>query len=175
MKLIDGNDPRLKEVSSDVDFDKDNPIELFDTLKSAMIECKTTGLSACQLGIMKRFFVVGNYEDPDSIIGMFNPLITDQSEDMITYEEACPSFPGLFLKIKRPKEIRIRYTKRDGDIDTFRFTGYTARVILHEYDHLNGILYQSRANRYHLDQGKKKLDKYNRFVKRMKNGEKGIR
>jgi peptide deformylase len=119
-----------------------------------MIEQKGVGLAAPQLGIMTRVFVIGNPSDPASIIGVFNPLITDYDEETVVYEEGCVTYPGLFIKIKRPRAIRVRYRGWNGEAGTTRYEGYTARVFQHEYDHLNGITFQSRANRYHLDQAK---------------------
>jgi peptide deformylase len=81
---------------------------------------------------------------------------------MVTLEEGCLSYPNLFVKIKRPKSIKVRFTTPDGETSTKTFTGMTARVFLHELDHLDGIAHTSRANRYHLDQAKK-------LVKKMKN------
>jgi peptide deformylase len=111
---------------------------------------------------MTRAFVIGNFSDPASIIGVFNPIILDYDEETVVYEEGCISFPGLFIKVKRPRGIRVRYRGWDGNAGSTRYEGFTARVFQHEYDHLNGITFQQRANRFHLEQAKKfkeKVDK----------------
>ena len=163
MELIKGNDPRLKETCPEFKFEigytmEDGTVlqakELYELLRDKMIEHKGVGLSAPQLGIMTRAFVIGNPSEPESIIGVFNPMIVDYDEETVVYEEGCVSYPGLFIKIKRPRGIRVRYRGWNGEADTVRYEGYTARVFQHEYDHLNGITYQTRANRYHLDQAK---------------------
>lgn len=163
MELIKGSDPRLKEMCPEFNFDTGYTTpdgehytaeQLYELLRDKMIEHKGVGLSACQLGIMTRVFVIGNPTEPASIIGVFNPLIVDYDQETVVYEEGCISYPGLFIKIKRPRGIRVRYRGWNGEADTVRYEGYTARVFQHEYDHLNGITYQTRANRYHLDQAK---------------------
>ena len=171
MELIKGSDPRLKEMCPEFNFETgvtldDGTVlkakELYELLRDKMIEHKGVGLSACQLGIMTRVFVIGSPTDPASVIGVFNPLIVDYDEQTVVYEEGCISYPGMFIKIKRPRGIRARYRGWDGEIGTARYEGYTARVFQHEYDHLNGITFQSRANRYHLEQArnnKSKMDK----------------
>ena len=175
MELIKGNDPRLKETCPEFKFEigyimEDGTVlqakELYELLRDKMIEHKGVGLSAPQLGIMTRAFVIGNPSEPESIIGVFNPMIVDYDEETVVYEEGCVSYPGLFIKIKRPRGIRVRYRGWNGEADTVRYEGYTARVFQHEYDHLNGITYQTRANRYHLDQAQRFKNKADRKLKR---------
>jgi peptide deformylase len=132
-----------------------------------MIKRGGVGLSACQLGIMTRAFVIGNPSAPDEIIGVFNPIIVDYDLEKVVYEEGCLSYPGLFIKIKRPRAIRVRYRGWNGEAGTVRYEGYTARVFQHEYDHLNGITYQERANRYHLEQAKRFKDKAEKQIARI--------
>ena len=171
MELIKGSDLKLKEMCPEFNFGTDHIMEngtiisakeLFELLRDTMVANKGVGLSAPQLGIMARVFVIGNPGEPESIIGVFNPIIVDYDEETVSYEEGCLSYPGLFIKIKRPRAIRVRYRGWDGEAGTTRYEGYTARVFQHEYDHLNGITYHSRANRFHLEQArnaKNKMDK----------------
>jgi peptide deformylase len=163
IQLLKGSDPRLKETCPEFVFEtgytmEDGTVihakELYELLRDKMIEEKGVGLAAPQLGIMTRAFVIGNPSTPNEIIGVFNPFILHYDEETVVYEEGCVSYPGLFIKIKRPRGIRVRYRGWNGEADTVRYEGYTARVFQHEYDHLNGITYQTRANRYHLDQAR---------------------
>jgi peptide deformylase len=177
IELLKGNDPLLKQACPEFDFDngyvmEDGTViqakELYELLRDKMIEYRGVGLAAPQLGIMVRVFVIGNFSDPKSIIGVFNPMITNYDEETIVYEEGCVSYPGLFVKIKRPRGIRVRYRGWDGESGATRYEGYTARVFQHEYDHLNGITFQSRANRYHLDQAKSFKAKADRRLENIK-------
>jgi len=174
MKLIKSNDPRLKQTCPEFDFEtgymmEDGTVlqakELYELLRDKLVEHKGVGLSASQLGIMTRAFVIGNPDVPSEIIGVFNPMIVDYDEETVVYEEGCVSYPGLFIKIKRPRGIRVRYRGWDGEAGTTRYEGYTARVFQHEYDHLNGVTFQTRANRYHLDQARSFKNKADRKLK----------
>lgn len=167
MELLKSSDPQLRTISRDFDFSgvEISAQEIYELLRSKMCELKTLGLSAPQLGIMVRVFVFGNPDEPDSIMPIFNPKIVNQGDDLITYEEQCSTFPGLFLKVKRPSTIRMRYANINGDIETHNFQGMTARVAQHEIDHLDGILFTDKANLYHLQQAKRRKLKMDRVRK----------
>ena len=92
-----------------------------------------------------------------SIIPVFNPNITNYSEETEYGEEGCLSFPGLYVQIKRSKDIRARMTMITGEIDTAKFTGYTARLFQHEYDHIKAVDFRQRATRYHMEKAKKNM------------------
>ena len=177
MELINNKDPRVKQICPEFDFEtgytmEDGTVlqakELYELLRDKLVEHKGVGLSAPQLGIMTRVFVIGNPDVPSEIIGVFNPMIVDYDEETVVYEEGCVSYPGLFIKIKRPRGIRVRYRGWNGEAGTTRYEGYTARVFQHEYDHLNGITYQTRANRYHLDQARNFKAKADRRLENIK-------
>ena len=172
--IIPGDDPRLKQVCKPFNFDVGYTMEdgsilsaekLFYLLKEQMIANKGVGLSACQIGIMTRAFVIGNFSDPDSVISVFNPRIVTADKESVVYEEGCISYPGLFMKIKRPKEIETRFFGWDGIAGTMKFRGYSARTFLHELDHLDGITFHKRATRFHIEQGTNQLKKMNRIIK----------
>ena len=173
--IIPGDDPRLKQVCKPFNFDVGYTMEdgsilsaekLFYLLKEQMIANRGVGLSACQIGIMTRAFVIGNFTDPDSVISVFNPRIVTMDSETVVYEEGCISYPGLFMKVKRPKEFEVRFSGWDGITGTTMFKGYTTRVFLHELDHLDGITFQSRASRFHLEQATNQMKKMNRIKNR---------
>lgn len=159
-EILDHTAPILREEMPPFDFQNPimDPVELYTDLAETMRENEGMGLSANQIGIRTRAFVMRAEE----IIGVFNPRIVDISSETVMLEEGCLSYPNLFVKIKRPKSIKVRFTTPDGDTSTKTFTGMTARVFLHEFDHLNGVAHTSRANRYHLEQAKKLVKKINR-------------
>ncbi|HAY88319.1 MAG TPA: peptide deformylase [Bacteroidetes bacterium] len=162
--LEDSRSDRLRVVCNKFDFDNPlmDPKTLEQDLKDSMVHHRGIGISACQVGLMTRVFAVGDPSNPEDIVVMFNPNIVDASDEYHLIEEGCLSFPGLFIKVKRPATVRVRYANADGKIITESYEGIPARAILHEYDHLDGITFQSRANMVHLDQAKrqkKKLDK----------------
>jgi peptide deformylase len=159
LSLVSQDHPVL-HTSTDV-FDFDNPIvdpfELFDAMRDVMCENRGIGLAAPQCGISTSMFIIGNPMDRESIIPVFNPKIVDVFGDQEMYEEGCLSYPGLFIKVRRPNAIRVRYTTTNNITDTIKFDGYTARIFLHEYDHLQGVVYTERANKFHVEKAKKKL------------------
>ena len=162
--ILDINDPFLKEPTTKFNFDAP-PMpsdQLFNELKHTMIANKGLGLSANQIGYPWSVFVMGDHHNPDQIAGVFNPTVVHIEDQEWTIEEGCLSAPGLWVKIKRPKVVKVRFTNPSGKTDTIRLDGMSARVFLHEYDHLQGITFKQRANRYHLEMAqkqKKKLDK----------------
>jgi peptide deformylase len=157
--ILTYNDPLLKEEMPKFVFGNAdvNPVELYNDLSETMIDAEGMGLSANQIGIRTRMFVMR----AENIIGVINPKIIDFSTETVVLEEGCLSRPNLFVKIKRPKLIKVRFTHPDGTTETKKFDGITARVFQHELDHLNGILHTRRANRYHMEQAKKLAAKIN--------------
>lgn len=168
-ELVKSNHEILKQVAEPFNFENPqmDPVELFHNLRDTMCENKGVGLAAPQIGIPLRVFVIGNPGDPDNVIPVFNPKIVDFSEEVSSQEEGCLTFPALYIKVKRSRVIRARYTTQENITDTIKFDGLTARAFQHEYDHLNGVLYLNRANRYHIDKGKKQKAKMEKL--RMKN------
>ena len=87
---------------------------------------------------------------------MFNPKIVSFDEDkMVTLSEACISVPGVDVKVKRSGQVRVRFQTPSGLTDTKTFHGLTAKTIQHETDHINGIMFFNRANRYHREKAMK--------------------
>jgi len=170
--LVKDNDPILSQPAERFDFDNPpmDPTELFEDMKRIMQQNHGFGLSAPQIGVPYQVFVLGNPYDGDSIFSVFNPKIVDTMGDTfgtqeIIMEEGCLTYPGMFIKIKRPASIRARFSGHDGVVDTMNFNGYTARAFLHEYDHLQGVTFVNRASKLQLDRAKKKKVKLDRMRK----------
>ena len=128
------------------------PSDISLELMKAMNETLGIGISANQIGKLYRVFCMRGY--PDNFV-CFNPKIVYYSKEQELLEEACLSLPGVNIKIKRSKEIRVRFQTPSSEIITKTFSGLTARTFQHELDHLDGILFINRANRYHRDQAMK--------------------
>jgi len=105
------------------------------------------GLAANQVGIPYRVISVKGMDTC-----MFNPKIVYSSVEEQLSEEGCLSFPGLIVKIKRAEYIRVRFTDAYGETSIKTYNGLTARIIQHEIDHIDGILFYNRANRFHKEQ-----------------------
>ena len=160
-QLVSQTDSILKLVQPKFNFDNSiiNPIELYNNLAETMIAHNGLGLAAPQCGLPYRTFCMRS----ENIIGVFNPIIVDKSKEEIYLEEGCLSCPNLFVKIKRPKKIKVRYTLPNGEVITAVYDGMTARVFQHELDHLDGIIHTQRATRYHLEQAYSRKKKLNRI------------
>lgn len=151
--------PILRTKSTDVKMDKDT-LDLVEKLKKNLTntdEVKGVGLSAVQIGIPKRVFLAYS-KAGGKFLTFINPKITWYSPDLTecipeskNKYEGCLSCPNLWSIIKRSYSIKIRYQTITGRKQERTFLGFTATVIQHEYDHLEGILFIDRA----LQQGSK--------------------
>jgi peptide deformylase len=111
------------------------------------------GLAAPQVGIPYRVFCMGlihlNKQQDQrkmDVMTLFNPVIISQSDVKRKEKEGCLTFPGLFLDVERSTEIVVQFTNHFGNLMQSTFYGIDARCALHEYDHLDGILYTSRIS-----------------------------
>jgi peptide deformylase len=115
--------------------------DMFETMRNA----KGIGLAANQVGADKSIFiadisVVEGHEDAKPLV-FINPVITELSEEKICMEEGCLSIPDIRSEIDRAEKITIIYKDTDFKNQTLQTGGLLARVIQHEYDHLQGILF----------------------------------
>ena len=109
-----------------------------------MDEANGVGLAAPQVGIAKRFFVAKSDDDVERVF--INPVITKTSSELSEYEEGCLSIPGVYETIVRPKAVTISALDINGKPFTLDAEGLLARIVQHESDHLDGILYIDRGD-----------------------------
>ncbi len=155
MQLVKTNDPILTTKTENFDFSNPptDPYELAESLVKFMYDNNGIGLAANQVGLPYRAFAMRGH--PQNFV-CFNPRVVQPSEQQVILEEGCLTYPGLLVKIKRPQHARVRFTMANGETRTDTFTGMTARIFQHELDHLDGIKFFDRANRYHKEQALKK-------------------
>jgi peptide deformylase len=148
LNIINFPNPILSETMPVFDFDNPtiDPKELEKNLIDTMLANKGVGLSANQVGIKANVFVMGHSSDPASAQAFFNPVIISASKDHNDMVEGCLSFPGVFLKVKRPSRILARWQNSDGEWQESEFKGYDAKCFCHEYDHLNSINMSDRVS-----------------------------
>ena len=115
---------------------------LSNTLVENMIHYKGIGISANQIGIWERAFAMIRDLEHNEIIVCFNPRIIKSYTEEVEMEEGCLSYPDLLLKITRPKKIVVKYEDVDKKIHKLKLDGLSARIFLHEYDHMEGITYR---------------------------------
>ncbi|OXS63307.1 peptide deformylase [Bacillus sp. V-88] len=134
-----------KECEKVTDFDKKLKkllVNMYDT----MIEADGVGLAAPQVGIDLQVAIV-DIGDDSGTIELINPEIIE-SEGSQTDLEGCLSFPGLYGEVTRPYSIRVRTQDRKGRMVEFQAQDFLARAIQHEIDHLHGILFTTKVEKY---------------------------
>jgi peptide deformylase len=115
-----------------------------EELIKALHEGGGIGLAGPQVGIMARIFAVHIEGDEPRIF--INPSILETSQDLVKYEEGCLSLPGQYAEVIRPESIKIQAWNEKGRPFTLESSGLLARVILHENDHLDGVLFIDRIS-----------------------------
>ena len=117
---------------------------LAKTLIENMLHYDGVGLSANQIGIEERAFAMIRDIEYNDIIVCFNPRIVKRYDDEVWCEEGCLSFPDKIINIQRPDRIVVKYEDEDKKDHKIKLSGMAARVFLHEFDHLEGIVFTQR-------------------------------
>jgi peptide deformylase len=147
--------PVLRKVALDIDAANYPKLkELIDNMFETMYHADGVGLAAPQVGLTDRIFVVdlaplANEEHPEfkNFKKVFiNAHITERSGETELVEEGCLSIPGIHEKVPREGEVTIAYLDEDLQPKEEHYSGFMARVIQHEYDHLDGILFTDRIS-----------------------------
>ena len=110
-----------------------------------MIHHEGIGISANQIGIWERAFAMVRDLENNEIIVCFNPRIIKSYSEEVEMEEGCLSYPELFLKIKRPDKIIVKYEDENKKTHKMKLQGLASRVFQHEYDHMEGIDFTQRT------------------------------
>ncbi len=157
MELIKFTDPALRKVPETFDFETGNAKELADTLWEESRRLRGLGLSANQVGIDSKVFVMG--VDEKNRKNVFNPQVISVSKETELAREGCLSYPGLWLSVKRPKEVTLSYQTVDGTHVVETFIGLQARIAQHEFDHMEGLNFSDHVSQLKLDMALKSLNK----------------
>ena len=173
LKLIPPTDPRVQTAIAPFTDDilKEHDIKDRKELSEAMFTCMKKfhgiGLTANQVGLPFNMFVVGGHPQIEKGLRLscFNPMIIEASEETIMMKEGCLTYPFLFLNIKRPRKVTLKYTDEDGELKEAKLDGMMSRIVQHEYDHMLGRNFTERASKLKIDAAMKKRDK---MLKRMK-------
>ena len=116
--------------------------ELIEDMFETMYEANGVGLAAPQVGILRQLVVI-DVDDGNQYV-LINPEIVE-TEGSQTGSEGCLSVPGLIGSVERPSHIKIEALDLDGNKQVYEFDDFDARVMCHEYDHLDGVLYIDKA------------------------------
>lgn len=160
LKLVKQDSNVLLTSPAPFDFSGDIDAEMFaNMMLDRMEELGGVGLSANQVGVNARMFVMGK---GDAKYAIFNPSIDFLSTEEISMDEGCLSFPGIYMKVSRPKTVVASFQNAKGEKIQEEFHGLTARVFLHEYDHMEGKTFKDKVSKLKWDLA------FNRMVKRTK-------
>jgi len=148
--IVAFGDPLLKAEAEEIEKDFPGLEKLLDDMWETMYDAEGVGLAAPQIGESIRLFIVdgspfGEGEDADTdCVGfkrvMINPVIFESSKETSVMEEGCLSIPGIREEVVRPVSVKIEYFNENWDLKEEMLSGVAARIVQHEYDHLDGIM-----------------------------------
>jgi peptide deformylase len=126
----------------------DDELAIFiDRMVETMVIEEGVGLAAPQIGVSKQVAVVNpEPEKEETLIKMINPVIVSESDETESFEEGCLSVPGIRGNVIRPISIKVHYQDETGGKHELEADGLLARIIQHEVDHLNGVLFIDRLS-----------------------------
>ncbi len=163
LSLTKPTDPILRKMTGVIDL---NDIESLKTIATEMHkfvrDVNAIGLAAPQVGLNLRLFVLNSVEDEITCI---NPEIIMASSDTFDNQEGCLSFPGLFLKVPRPKFVNASWINLDGIRVTQQLENEVTGAWMHEFDHVNGMLFSDRVGKVSLMMARKRAEKLKRMSK----------
>jgi peptide deformylase len=164
MNLVYYPDPFLDKKVKDVNLEDPgfDPVELKEQMIDLMLSSNGIGLSANQVGVDAQVFVFGDSKENSTIC--INPTILQYTKDTTVDVEGCLSFPNIFVKIKRPKEILAKWYDENLQEQVVKIEGYSAKCYLHEYDHLQGITFKDRVSKLKWDMAIKKARKLEKYL-----------
>lgn len=135
---------RKKAVPVNPEDINDSLRETFNEMFETMLAADGVGLAAPQIGDSRRYFVIISDDEVRRVF--VNPQIISTSSDLCDYDEGCLSLPGFNETIKRPSKVTVQALNEFGKPFTLNADGLLARIIQHEYDHLEGIVYIDRGD-----------------------------
>ncbi len=142
-----GNDT-LKKVAEKVQNIDQEIIDLIDSMYNIMYQEHGVGLAAPQVDVSRRILTIDIEHEDGPSIALINPEIIAKSDTLVPYDEGCLSLPGISADIIRPAEITVKGVTPEGKEVRFDAGGLFARVLQHEIDHLDGIVFIDHIDEY---------------------------
>lgn len=140
-QVVKEGDSVLREKAKEVPKITPNVLKLLDNMKDTMYATDGVGLAAPQIGISKRVIVI---DANDERLELINPVIISSEGEVSDYE-GCLSVPGKMGEVARAQRVKVKAINREGEEIEFERENFVARVLQHEIDHLDGILYIDKA------------------------------
>ena len=146
--ILEGDDLLAKKSRPITQFDQ-RLFTLLDDMRETLLENDGLGLAAVQVGALRRVFVAVDLSDEgqEEILEFINPEIVETEGEQNNIE-GCLSMPGIYGFTKRPERVKVRAKNREGEDFEVEGDGLFARELMHEYDHLDGILFSKHVIRY---------------------------
>ena len=138
MKIVFYPNPILRKKTKPILEFNSKLEKIISEMTEIMQQNDGAGLAGPQVGISQQIFLA---DDGNGLRVFINPKIIWRSAEKIIIEEGCLSFPGIFLEIERPKEVKIEFSDKNNQKQILKADGLLARIIQHEYDHLQGVLF----------------------------------
>lgn len=158
--------PILKRVAEPVSQNNEELQTLIENMWETMYHASGVGLAAPQIGVSQRLFIVDTIqimEEDNKEKGIkqvfINAVKIEDIGDEFAYEEGCLSIPDVRADVNRQRRVKLRYLDENFEEHTREFDGTNARVIQHEYDHLEGVLFIEKINPLKRNMLRRKLDK----------------
>lgn len=145
MKILHYPHPLLLKRTHDVDEITEQVLDIVRRMFLSMYDAKGVGLAANQVGLDMRMFVANVSEDARGEIVMLNPEIVARDGSQVG-EEGCLSFPQIYGKVARAGAVEVEYYDLEGKLCKMEATDLLARVLQHEIDHLDGIVFVSKMS-----------------------------
>ena len=153
LPILAVGDPILRRKAKEIDQDYPNLEELIDNMFETMYAAYGVGIAAPQIGLGIRLFIIDGepYAEDDPTMEGFkkvfiNPEIIEERGELWSYNEGCLSIPDIREDIDRKEEITINYFDENWVEHEENFSGLAARIIQHEYDHIEGILFTDKLS-----------------------------
>ena len=144
-EIVEHPSPILQQKCKEVVKFDEKLAKLLDDMYETMKAVDGVGLAAPQVGEAVQVAIVEIDEEQD-VIELINPVVTAIGGQEVEIE-GCLSFPGLYGEVERPFYVKVEAQERDGSLYELEAEDYEARAILHEIDHLNGVLFDSKIIR----------------------------
>jgi peptide deformylase len=154
-------DKRLRLVSEPVARVDEDLRKLVADMFETMYEAPGVGLAAIQVGVPRRVVTIDatRGEEEKQPIALINPEIVWSSEEKIAHEEGCLSIPEYLDEVERPERVKVRFLDLEGRAHELEADGLLARVVQHEIDHINGVLFIDHLSKLKRDRVIKKYAK----------------
>jgi peptide deformylase len=153
LPIVAYGDPVLKKEAEEIENDYPNLSQLLENMYETMYKAEGVGLAAPQIGKSIRLFIVDASpfeEDEPSLKGFkktfINPIIVEEEGKEWGFNEGCLSIPGVREDVMRKPDIIIEYMDEDFNLIEEKYSGIAARIIQHEYDHVEGVLFTDKIN-----------------------------